>query len=196
MELNEMKDVFIRSAVNVVYRDGLVKATTKSIAAEAKLNEAYIYKCFQSKDALLCEAFIIEDANLAELISDKLSIMHDTELSWKERAFKLWDLCWEFILEFPEDFFFYIRYYYSVYCVDEIYDKHVECYRPVIEKIRPSFEDDANVDMLVHQILGTMLTFGMKVLMGEYSHDEKTSREVFDIVYNFIVPYIKPERLI
>lgn len=196
MELNEMKETFIRSAVRVVYRDGLVKATTKSIAAEAKLNEAYIYKCFQSKDALLSEAFIIEDANLAELITEKLSIMLHTELTWRERAFTLWHLCWEFILEFPDDFFFYIRYYYSVYCVGEIYDKHVECYRPIIERIRPSFEEDANVDMLVHQILGTMLTFGIKVLNGEYSHDEKTSREVFDIVYNFIVPYIKPERLI
>lgn len=195
MELYEMKEVFIRSAVNVVYRDGLVKATTKSIAAEAKLNEAYIYKCFQSKDELLSEAFIIEDANLAELISEKLPVMQQTELTWRERAFELWNLCWEFILEYPEDFFFYIRYYYSVNCVGEVYQKHLECYRSLIERVRPAFADDANVDMLVNQILGTMLTFGAKVLNGDYLQDEKTSLEVFDIVCNFIVPYIKPERL-
>lgn len=57
MEVQEMRQVFIDSAVRVVARDGLEKATTKAIAAEAGLNEAYIYKCFAGKDELLSEAF-------------------------------------------------------------------------------------------------------------------------------------------
>lgn len=43
MEVQEMRQVFIDSAVRVVARDGLEKTTTKAIASEAKLNEAYIY---------------------------------------------------------------------------------------------------------------------------------------------------------
>ena len=54
MEVQEMRQVFIDSAVRVVARDGLEKTTTKAIASEAKLNEAYIYKCFSGKDDLLC----------------------------------------------------------------------------------------------------------------------------------------------
>ena len=52
MEHQNIKQAFIDSAVRVVARDGMEKATTKAIAAEAKLNEAYIYKCFPSKDEL------------------------------------------------------------------------------------------------------------------------------------------------
>lgn len=42
MEVQEMRQVFIDSAVRVVARDGLEKTTTKAIASEAKLNEAYM----------------------------------------------------------------------------------------------------------------------------------------------------------
>ena len=53
MEQREIQQTFIRSAIRVIARKGLVKATTKAIAADAGLNEAYIYKCFKGKDELL-----------------------------------------------------------------------------------------------------------------------------------------------
>ena len=56
MEQESMKQAFMECAVRVVARDGMEKATTKAIAAEAKLNEAYIYKCFSNKDELLSAA--------------------------------------------------------------------------------------------------------------------------------------------
>lgn len=40
MDQQSMKQAFIESTVHVVARDGLEKATTKAIAAEAGLNEA------------------------------------------------------------------------------------------------------------------------------------------------------------
>ena len=43
LEQQKMKQIFMESAVHVVARDGLEKATTKAIAAQAGLNEAYIY---------------------------------------------------------------------------------------------------------------------------------------------------------
>lgn len=61
MEVQEMRQVFIDSAVRVVARDGMEKTTTKAIASEAKLNEAYIYKCFSGKDDLLSAALHMED---------------------------------------------------------------------------------------------------------------------------------------
>lgn len=65
MEVQEMRQVFIDSAVRVVARDGMEKTTTKAIASEAKLNEAYIYKCFSGKDELLSAALHMEDVNFA-----------------------------------------------------------------------------------------------------------------------------------
>lgn len=51
------RQAFIEGTVRVVARDGLDKTTTKAIATEAGLSEAYIYRCFESKEALLCAAF-------------------------------------------------------------------------------------------------------------------------------------------
>lgn len=98
MEVQEMRQVFIDSAVRVVARDGMEKTTTKAIASEAKLNEAYIYKCFSGKDDLLSAALHMEDVNFANLLQKTLPIMHMPGLSWKERAYILWKKSWELVL--------------------------------------------------------------------------------------------------
>lgn len=54
MEVQEMRQVFIDSAVRVVARDGMEKTTTKAIASEAKLNEAYFISVFPAK--MTCSA--------------------------------------------------------------------------------------------------------------------------------------------
>ena len=66
-----MKQAFMECAVRVVARDGMEKATTKAIAAEAKLNEAYIYKCFSNKGELLSAALHMEDVRLANLLQKR-----------------------------------------------------------------------------------------------------------------------------
>ena len=111
-----MRQVFIDSAVRVVARDGMEKTTTKAIASEANLNEAYIYKCFSGKDDLLSAALHMEDVGFAELLQKTLPVMHMPGLSWKERAYILWKRSWDFILNEPADCIFYIRYYYSASC--------------------------------------------------------------------------------
>ena len=130
MEQQNIKQAFIDSAVRVVARDGMEKATTKAIAAEAKLNEAYIYKCFPSKDELLSAALHMEDVNFANFLQKTLPIMHMPGFSWKERAYILWKKSWEFVLRKPADCIFYIRYYYSASCRAYAYDVHLASISP------------------------------------------------------------------
>ena len=96
MEQESMKQAFMESAVRVVARDGMEKATTKAVAAEAKLNEAYIYKCFSNKDELLSAALHMEDVRFANLLQKTLPVMHMPDLLWKERAYILWKRSWDF----------------------------------------------------------------------------------------------------
>ncbi len=70
------KQAFIEGTVRVVARDGLDKTTTKAIATEAGLSEAYIYRCFESKEALLCAAFHMEDVAFAYFLKQNLVGMH------------------------------------------------------------------------------------------------------------------------
>ena len=195
MELQNIKQALIDSAVRVVARDGVEKATTKAIAAEAKLNEAYIYKCFPSKDELLSEAFQMEDVNFANLLQKTLPIMHMPGLSWKERAYILWKKSWEFILSKPADCIFYIRYYYSASCRAHAYDVHLACYKPLIERAGKAFRPGTNMDMLIHQIFSTMLFFASRVLNGELENSEATTQWAFEQIYSFVVPNVRAEVL-
>lgn len=195
MEIHEMKDAFLKSAVHVVARDGLEKATTKAIAKEAGLNEAYIYKCYSGKDELLKEALHAEDANFAALLAETLPIMHDTFFSYKQRCFILWKRSWEFILQERDDCIFYIRFYFAALGIGSVYRKHVDSYRPLLERIRHAFRPTANVDMVIHQIFCTMLFFASRVMDGELEHNEATTEWVFEQIYCFILPNIRPELL-
>lgn len=195
MDQQSMKQAFIESTVRVVARDGLEKATTKAIAAEAGLNEAYIYKCFAGKDELLSEAFYREDENFARLLRDTLPVMRLPDLTWKERAFLLWKRSWEFILEKEPDLLFYLRYYYSVNCRTYAYDAHLKHFHKLIEKVGPAFKPGTNVDMLVHQIFDTMLAFASRVAGGEMENNEATTGWAFEQIYSFVAPNVRGELL-
>lgn len=193
MEQHSMKQTFIESAVRVVARDGLEKATTKAIDAEAGLNEAYIYKCFSGKDDLLSNAFRQEDENFAALLRNTLPVMRMAGLTWNERVFQLWKLSLEFILEKESDCLFYLRYYYSANCRIYACDTHLKCFHALIERTKPTLKPGTNVDMLVHQIFNIMLAFASRVMGGEMENSEATTQWAFEQIYSFVVPNVRAE---
>lgn len=157
--LNEVREALLNSTVRIVAQYGLERTTTKLIAADAQINEAYIYRCYDSKDSLLQATFHMEDVCLAEHVRKSLPVMRIRGLNWKERCFLLWKSCWEFILHKPDDCRFYLQYYYSVSCRRHAYDEHLKYFHSLFDEIRPVFRPDTNVDMLLHQIFDTMLSF-------------------------------------
>lgn len=46
--LNEVREALLNSTVRIVAQYGLERTTTKLIAADAQINEAYIYRCYDS----------------------------------------------------------------------------------------------------------------------------------------------------
>lgn len=147
------KQAFIEGTVRVVARDGLDKTTTKAIATEAGLSEAYIYRCFESKEALLCAAFHMEDVAFAYFLKQNLVGMHIQNAPWKDRAFQLWSASWRFILGRKDDCLFYLRYYYSANCRTYAYEEHLQCFQELFAAVEQTFKPEANVNMLLHQFL-------------------------------------------
>ena len=146
------KQAFIEGTVRVVARDGLDKTTTKAIATEAGLSEAYIYRCFESKEALLCAAFHMEDVAFAYFLKQNLVGMHIQNTPWKDRAFQLWSASWRFILGRRDDCLFYLRYYYSANCRTYAYEEHLQCFQELFAAVEQTFKPEANVNMLLHQV--------------------------------------------
>lgn len=187
------KKALIKGVVSVVARDGLENTTTKSIAKEADINEAYIYRCFNNKEDLLRSAFHTEDVRFLELLLKKLPLLREKGASLEEKTFALWSVMWRFILKKPNDCIFYIRYYYSSCFTKYSKEEHDEFFKILDIKGRTVFCDDTNVPMLLHQILDTMLLKAYRVVSGEIPNNEETERRVFGIIYSFVIPHVRKE---
>lgn len=191
--LNEVRDALLDSTVRIAARHGLERTTTKLIAADAQINEAYIYRCYDNKDALLQAAFHNEDVRFAAHVRKSLSVMQIQGLSWKESCFLLWKSCWKFVLHNPDDCRFYLQYYYSTGCRQHAYEEHLRFFHAMYDDIRPVFLPDTNVDILLHQIFDTMLSFAARVMSGEMEDNEETVKWTFEQVYSFVRPNAREE---
>lgn len=190
-----MRQEIMNAAVHTVARYGLDKATTRLIAAEVGLNEMYLYRCFKNKEDILSETFHAKDAAFINRIRKSLPVMRREDLPWERRCFLLWQDCWEFIVKRPDDCRFYIHYYYSANCKAYAYAEHLKLYKPLIDEIRFAFLPDTNVDMLLHQIFDTMLSFAERVQTGEYSDNEETLKSTFRQIFSFVAINARPELL-
>ena len=188
-----MKQAFIESTVRVVARNGLEKTSTKAIANEAGLNEAYIYKCFDSKEQLLAETLMDGDEKLYMYLQGAMTVMRIESLSWKERAFLYWENDWKQTLIRKEETLFYIRYYYSASCRKYAYKPHLARFDPMIDSMKAAFRPGTNVSMLMHQVFDTKLMFALRVFFGELEDSEETTRWIFEQIYSFMAPHFLPE---
>ena len=142
MEQREIQQAFIRSAIRVIARKGLVKATTKAIAADAGLNEAYIYKCFKGKDELLAEALHDRDEGLARFLRREFPNVLAETSPWRERCFHLWEKTWKFILEERDDCIFYLRYYSSADFYTYERDRQRQYYHTLTQRVAYLFRPE------------------------------------------------------
>ena len=99
------------------------------------------------------------DVNFASIIRQNLFHMKNSDLPWKERAFRLWSACWRFVLESRDVCAFYLRYYYSANCRKYAYEEHLQYFQELIAMTAPAFRPETNAYMVVHQMFDTMLSF-------------------------------------
>ena len=109
MTQDEMRLALLNSTIKIIAKDGLDKATTRSIAQAAQLNEAYIYRLFSDKEDLFKEAFTLLDNELVSKILLHLPIMSAKELDFETRCRALFFACWKFILSNKEKCLSFIR---------------------------------------------------------------------------------------
>lgn len=193
MEQREIQQTFIRSAIRVIAKKGLVKATTKAIAADAGLNETYIYKCFKGKDELLAEALHDRDEGLAVFLRREFPNVLAETSPWRERCFHLWEKTWKFILDKRDDCIFYLRYYSSPDFYAYEHDRQQQYYHALIQRVAYLFRPETDLDMLMHQVFETMLAFAVHVMAGDMENNDLTTERTFEQIYSFIAPHFRAE---
>lgn len=192
----DRKLALLGSTIRVIARNGLDKTTTKAIAAEANLNEAYIYHLFDGKEGLFKAVFTTLDDELVSKILLHLPVMYMETMDFETRCYTLFTFCWRFILGNKDKCLCFIRYYYSPYFKKYSYAEHNMRYQSVLEKMTPAFREKTNVWMLLNHILNTMLDSAVKVFNGDIADNDNTAEHVFLVIYSSVKPYIEPHHLI
>lgn len=68
-KVRDVASALIDSTVRVIARDGLDKASVRTISSDCQVPNPYIYQFFKDKDDLLISTFTREDTKLADEFS-------------------------------------------------------------------------------------------------------------------------------
>lgn len=191
---NKIRAQLMEGAIKAVSEYGLEGLTTRSIEQQCKVKDSYIYRYFEDKEDLLKKAFIREDKTLIAVIEHYFPIMQNDKLDFKERCYSLWKPCWQYLVSRPDVCRFYVRYYYSTYFKQQAFNEHLVICETLIDKVKNAFPNNVNAEMLLHHILETMLSYGMKVALGEMDNSEDDSNMAFNFCYSVVCAYISPNK--
>lgn len=189
MKQDETRQRLIDGTIHVIARDGLDKATTKQIGTETATNEAYIYRCFDSKEDMFTKTFDALDEELLAQVMQGVEIMYMAEMPFQMRCWAFYSSVWRFILGNREKCQTYVRYYYSTYFKRYSQREHKERFMPFVNKAKIAFKEEANVWMILTHMLSTMLGFAVNVFDGEIPDNEDTAEHVFRLIYVSVQQY-------
>lgn len=191
MKQDEIRQKLIDGTIHVIARDGLEKATTKSIGEETSINQAYIYRHFDDKEDMFSKAFDVLDEDLLATTMKYIDVMYMTSLDFKMRSRFYFSAVWECLLEDRDECIAYVRYFYSPYFIKYSAKTHEKRFEPLLNKLRPAFKDEADVWMILNHMLNVMLDFAIKVHNQLMPDDEIYAEHVFRVVYESVKQYLK-----
>lgn len=194
MKRDELRQKLIDGTIFVIAEEGLDKATTKQVGLRTKINEAYIYRCFNGKEDMFAKSFDFLDYELINAIKQNVDVMHMPGLNYEARCRMFFFKVWAFLLDNKEKCLAYVRYYYSPYFKNNSVSEHKKRYQSVVETFKSHFIEEADVWMILNHILNVMLDFAVKVHNDEMSNEDNYAEHVFRVIYQSVKQYFKQEQ--
>lgn len=186
-----MREKLIARTITVIANEGLDKTTTKAITTGTGINEAYIYRHFSDKNNLLSKTFDKLDDELVAKVMQHLPVMYMQELEYELRCRVFFEAVWKFLLSNREKCLAFVRYYYSPYFTKYSISVHKQRYKPLVEKFKDAFIDEADVWMILNHILNVMLDFAVKVHNGQMPSNDEYAEHVFRVIYASVKQYFR-----
>ncbi len=176
----------IESTVKVIARDGFDKASTRNIAGECGIADAYIYVHFKDKDDLFSKAFQKEDAALVREIKKYLSILSQPGITNEDRLYFLFSQMWMHLIAYPDSCRFYVQYYYSPYYAKYSAQEHLDRWMPVLEQMKTLFQPEADVRALLRLALNTMLGQAIKAAADPSGDKDSIARNNYVLILGML----------
>ena len=110
MKQDNTRRKLIDGTIYVIARDGLDKATTKSIGEATSINQVYIYRHFEDKEDMFAETFASLDDELVDKAMKHVPVMYVREMEYEKRCWVFFSSVWKFILGNRDKCLTFIRY--------------------------------------------------------------------------------------
>lgn len=191
----EIKELFINNAIHLIAKGGFERATTKELThygghlPSVKMNEAYIYRIFGSKENLYEAAFLSLDRELYDAFCSGINLVGRQGDDARSRMYEFFLLAWKFILGDEDRCRCYLRYYYSIYFRGHSLEVHNKLFGEVISILKPFFKDEADVFSILHSVFTTLFDFAIRVYNGQLTDDDTNRPHVFNVLYCMMSTY-------
>lgn len=182
MEVGEMRRALMDSTIHVVAQGDFDKATTRAISSGAGLNDAYIYRLFDSKRGLFKATFSHLDKRLCSMLLRYMPIIEVSSMDMQKRCWMYFSHVWEKVLSDYEKCFYFMRYYHSAYFSDCSSEERKKDYKLVIERLTPVFKPNVDVWFELNVIFDIAFATALKVVRGYIPHDKATAKKVFNLI--------------
>ena len=184
-------------AIRSVALYGLENASTKTISACCGINEAYIYRYFESKEDLLAKAFEREDKLFLEMILDNFPVLSYESLDYEVRCRLLFRRCWSYIIGRPAELKFYMRYYHSLMYHTYSFVNHTKQFSVLVDKMRTAFPaDEKGVELILRHILDTLLNMAMMYVSDPDGIDPDEAADMnFRMIFSVVKEFISKSKL-
>ena len=187
----ELIDGTIRTVANI----GLENTTTDAICKESGLNVSTIYRFYNTKEELIADAFSITDEEFLGVILNGFSVLRYESVDYESRCHVLFLKTWEFIMARQSELLFYIRYYYSISFQKYSKEAHIRRFAPLFEKMKTAFTETADVRMVMHHILDTLLDEAQKQVSDSKTDNAIAGEKCFRLIFAVVRSYVKEEKL-
>ena len=197
----EIRELLINNAIQLIAEGGFEKATTKELAhcgnqtSNFKMNEAYIYRTFGSKEKLYEAAFLTLENELYHAlnvcVTEEFAVERDMGQTWE----RIYERAWAFLKRNEARCRCYVRYYYSIYFRGASLELHREHFDKVLVSsgLSSVFLAEADVRSIMRSVFTALLDFAIRVYNGELADSEVNRRHIFNVLYCMMSSYLKEE---
>lgn len=188
MPCEDKKAALLSGAIRAVAHNGLENTTTRSIGAEAGIDDAYIYRFFKDKEELLCQAFLTESKKLDELVLQSMDMVRSTPTppTFQESCRFVLGCAWKYLTGHPEISLFMIRYYHSAGFDTYAAPEFRTYLSRIIERSAGTYPLADNASVVYYHLMESLLGFAGKVAAGGIPNTDATAGAVFQQLYGIM----------
>ena len=190
----EVKEKLIRAVYHLAAAEGIEKVTMRKVAEGCGLSTPYIYQCYRDMPALMTDAYLradMEVANLMHVVRNLHMPGINKRQELEEASWVIWSLYWEYLMSDSDRAVFCWRYYLSGYFGTEVQEFRRTYYRDLTDFVDRAGKlygvpSSVNLHALVSNIIDETATTAVKMHLGYIDKDALTPRMIYQSAFSLM----------